>query len=438
LTEERNTVILLAASTWFPLSARLATAFLHHGCTVSAICPNGHFLALVPGIGKLYPYSGIRSLQSLRKAMVSSQPDLIVPCDDSVTMQLHALHAEDPSLRGLIERSLGDPASFPVVESRGRLLQLASELGIRIPVTKPASEIREWPHPLTVLKTDGSSGGEGVAITRDGAEREAALGRLRKPLTLAMATKRFVVNRNPVALWLWRTKSEPDVTVQEFIEGCPANTMIACWKGEVLASITVEGLSTQGATGSSTVVRLIQNAEIDRASRKIALALGISGFAGLDFILEPSFEGGTPKAYLIELNPRCTQLGHLVQPHQADLAGILAAKVGGRNPNEVPILDPIADKVISFFPQALAWNSDNPHLIRGFHDIPVNAPELVAELALPEWPHRQLPARIYHALFPPRRVPEACDPSTGTTKPSKAFREAESSRERCDPTRHYL
>jgi hypothetical protein len=438
LTEERNTDILLAASTWFPLSARLATAFLRHGCTVSAICPTGHFLALVPGIGKLYRYSGIRSLHSLRKAILSSQPDLIVPCDDATTMQLHALHAEDPSLRELIERSLGNSASFPIVESRDRLLQLASELGIRVPATQATSGMLDWPHPLAVLKSDGSSGGEGVAITHDEPERRAAFDRLCKPLTLAMAIKRFIVNRNPMALWLWRTRAEPDVTIQEFIQGCAANTMIACWKGEVLASVTVEVLNSQGTTGSSTVVRLIQNAEIDEASRKLACSLGLSGFAGLDFILEPSLEGVAPKAYLIELNPRCTQLGHLVQPHQADLAGILAAKAAGRNPAEIPILDPIEDKVIAFFPQAQAWNSNNPHLIHGFHDVPVNAPELVAELSLPEWPYRQLPARLYHALFPPRRAPEARDLSTGTTKPSAAFREPELSRERRLTTRHNL
>ena len=148
-------------------------AFLRHGCAVPAICPAGHPLALVPGIGTLYPYRGVRSLQSLHRAILAAKPDLIVPCNDGVVLQLHALHTQQPSLRTLIERSLGDPASFPVVESRERLLALAAELGIRTPGTRPVgsgADISNCPRAFAVLKSDGSTGGNGVAITWDNDE----------------------------------------------------------------------------------------------------------------------------------------------------------------------------------------------------------------------------------------------------------------------------
>ena len=183
--------------------------------------------------------------------------------------------------------------------------------------------------------------------------------------------------------------------------------MIACWQGEVLASVTVEVLASQGATGAATVVRFLQHDEIEQASRKLANQLKLSGFFGLDFILEAAPKNAAPNAFLIELNPRCTQLGHLVRPHQADLAGVLAVRATDKRIEDVPILHPIENQVVAFFPQAQAWNPQNPYLTHGFHDVPLEAPALVAELKLEEWPYRQLPARLYHHFFPPRSNAES-------------------------------
>ena len=40
-------------------------------------------------------------------------------------LQLHALHQQEPSLRPLIEHSLGEAEAYPVLDSRYRLLQVA-------------------------------------------------------------------------------------------------------------------------------------------------------------------------------------------------------------------------------------------------------------------------------------------------------------------------
>jgi len=416
-------------------------AFLRHGCDVSAICPAGHPLVLVPGIATLYTYRGVRSLRSLHRAILAAKPDLIVPCDDGIVFQLHALHAQQPSLRALIERSLGVPESFPVVESRERLLSLAAEFGIRTPGTRPIgseSDVSSCPRSFAVFKSDGSTGGNGVAITWNNDEKRAAYIRLSQPLTLAKALKRFFVNRDPLSLWRWKAQQRPAIAVQEFVLGRPANTMIACWQGEVLASVTVEVLASQGATGAATVVRFLQNEEIEQASRKLAGRLKLCGFFGLDFILEPTPKGAAPNAFLIELNPRCTQLGHLVQPHQADLAGLLAAKSAGKPISEVPILRPIENQVIAFFPQAEVWNAQSPYLTHGFHDVPLEAPALIAELKLVEWPYRQLPARLYHHFFPPHGNAEAqftgdANPST----PALTFRNEYAGPERRTTKRSY-
>jgi len=381
-------------------------AFLRHGCSAHAICPRGHALRLVPGIGPLYRYSGTRSLQSLHQAILASQPDLLVPCDDGVVYQLHTLHARHPALRPLIERSLGAANSYPIVASRNRLLAFAASLGILTPFTRPIqseSDLTNWPYESAVLKANGSSGGNGVAIAHTQTAIQSGHRDLSKPLTLAIALKRSLINRNPLALWFWRTHPQPELIAQQFIANSrPANTMIACWQGELLASVTVETICSQGPTGAATVVRFLHHAEIEETSRKLARNLMLSGFHGLDFMLEAHENPSLAPAWLIELNPRCTQLGHLNLPGQGDLAGILTAKLTNAPLTNPSPGTPIEGDTVAFYPQALAWNPQSPYITHGYHDIPSQAPALLAELQLEEWPLRQWPARLYHHFFPPQ------------------------------------
>ncbi len=385
---------------WWPLSARLATALIRHGCRVSAVCPPGHPLRFVSGVESLYPYRG----QALKKAIGASRPDIIVPCDDGVVWQLHGLHGSDPELRPLIEYSLGPPEMYPTIRSRGGVLQAAAELGVRIPATETLESeeaIGNWCNGTEgVLKRDGTWGGTGVEIASSTGDAIAAFQKLSRPMGAGVAWKRFLINRDPFALWAWRTPEEPHVTVQQFIPGRPANTMFACWQGEVLSIVTVEVVCAQGATGAATVVRLIQNEEIAEAARLVARRFMLNGFHGLDFVLEK----GTGTPYLIELNPRCTQLGHLRLPSQGDLAGVFIAKLKGEDPP--PEDDPITGDTVAFFPQAFSWNPRSPYLRHGYHDVPWEEPDLLRELLREPWPDRQLPARIYHYFRPPKQPVE--------------------------------
>jgi hypothetical protein len=315
--------VLIGATVWWPLSARLAMALIRHGCRVSAVCPPGHPLRYVSGIDNLYPYKG----QALKKAILASCPDIIVPCDDGVVWHLHSLHSANPELRPLIEHSLGSSAMYPAIRSRAEVLRAAAELGIRTPATDVliSEELAgDWcTKTAGVLKLDGTWGGTGVEIARSREEGLAAFRRLAKPQRAAIIWKRLLVSRDLSALWPWSSRETQHVTIQQFIPGRPANTMFACWQGEVLSIVTVEVVCAQGATGAATVVRLIQNAEIAEAARLIARRFMLNGFHGLDFVLE----SGTGAPYLIELNPRCTQLGHLRLPGQGDLAGSLVARL---------------------------------------------------------------------------------------------------------------
>jgi hypothetical protein len=360
----------------------------------------------VSGIRRIYPYRGLSSLSSLQLALKDYRPDVVIPADDGVVTQLHALHELDPSLRSLIERSLGPPESYSVAESRYRFLSTALELGIRVPRTRrveKAEDLMSWHAEngsAAVLKVDGESGGNGVRISHSLDESLAAWRALGMPRSFATAWKRLAIDRDPLALWLRRRQSAREVTVQKFIPGRPANSMLVCWRGELLSTVSVAVVAAEGPTGAATIVRVIQNEQMRKAAELVVSRLNLSGFYGLDFIIE----SGTGVPYLIEMNPRCTQLGHIEFADQGCLAGVLSAVLRGKPRPQIRNPIPAAD-TIALFPQALAaGDACRAHIEASYHDVPSEDPLLMRELMLKSWPQRQWGARVYHALKPIGRV----------------------------------
>jgi ATP-grasp domain len=250
-----------------------------------------------------------------------------------------------------------------------------------------------------VMKQDGTWGGNGVQVARSLKEAEVQLTHMFRPVSLSLACKRAFINHDPSALWSYRNRKEPVVTLQEFIPGRPATLMMACWQGTVLATVTAEVLWSQGATGAAVVVRLIDHSEMAQAACRLAKKLELSGFHGLDFMLEAE----TGAAYLIELNPRSTQLGHLPMAGRGDLAGVLCQKLGASSPTAAERRAGLREgETIAFFPKALFWNPKSRYLREGYHDAPWEEPALLQELLKESWPNRQWPARLYHWLRPPR------------------------------------
>jgi hypothetical protein len=387
--------ILICATLWWPSSARLAMAFLRHGCAVSALCPPGHPLRFVTGIDSIYSYRGLSSIGLLRSAIRAAQPTLIVPCDDVAVWQLHALHANEPDLRPLIELSLGAAEAYPVIQQRGELLRVAQSVGIRVPFTQTlnsAEELKDWKFDKpAVLKLDGTWGGKGVTIVGSLTEATQSFHSARETLKAWRAWKRFLVNRHFFALWSWQRRKTSKMTIQEFIPGHPATTMFACWRGEVLASSTVEVLFSQAPTGAADVVRVLKNNEIEDAVRLLARKLQLSGFHGLDFLIEQD----TGAAYLLELNPRATQLGHLNLSARGDLAGVMAGKLKNEEPGWIASENQIQDGPIVFFPNTFKSNPGSAYLYQGYHDVPWDEPVLVRELLCDPWPERQWQSHIY-------------------------------------------
>jgi len=400
----RQPSVLMVAAKWWPLSARLAIALVRHGCSVRALCPTGHPLTHVSGIERADHYAGINSLAALRRSLSQSRPDIIVPCDDGVVAQLHALHRQEPSLRDLIERSLGPPQSLSIVGSRYRLLSTAVELGICVPKTNRvtgAEDLVRWHKDVGsvgVLKVDGESGGNGVRITRSFDESLAAWEELSVRCSSGTAWKRFAIDRDPLAVWMRDSQAEREVVIQAFVTGRPANSMLACRQGQVLSMVSVAVVASDGPTGAARIVRRIRNERMAQAAEQLAARLQLTGFYGLDFMIESD----TDTPHLIELNPRCTQLGHLEFADQGSLAGVFSAALRGA-PRPDP-WRPIRTDTIALFPQARALRGAcSQYIDSSYYDVPWEEPHLVSELMLEPWPQRRWAARLYHSLKPIQR-----------------------------------
>ena len=395
--------VLLTATNRWPSTARLALGLTKTGCRVSAVCPKqGHPLTSTSVVHEVFPYSSLRPLDSLQRAIEETNPQLVIPSDDRGVQHLHELYdrsrasgSNGSAIAKLIERSLGSPESFPIVTGRCELLEIAKQEGLRVPPTKllkTSDDLKSWQaeHDFPwVLKGDGTFGGRGVRIAQTLEEAEFCFLDIQRIFGGMRAIKRAFVNRDPFWLRPWWKNVRPAVIVQSYVVGRPANCAFACWKGEVLAGIAVEVVSSEGMTGPASIVRKVDNLEMMLAAERLSRRLGLSGFFGLDFMIE---DGGNA-TYLIEMNPRCTPLSHLQLGKGRDLIGALSAKLLGRPVTEVP---PVTEKdLIAYFPQA--WHRHSEFLDTSFQDIPQGEPKLVEELMRP-WPDRSLLYRLVAKL----------------------------------------
>jgi hypothetical protein len=400
--EERAAVVpkvLLTATNRWPTPSRIAMGLAGVGCRVFAVCPpRGHPLSRTYVVEKTFPYSSMQPLGSLVAAIEATAPHIIIPSDDRGVQHLHELYERARSLgpgvvelADLIERSLGSSQNYPIVSSRFDLLRIASEEGIRVADSKPLKtleDLKSWQehHALPwVLKADGTFGGKGVRIAQTWGQAEKFFREISQFFGAARVIKRAIVNRDPFWLRPWWNRHRPAVSVQAYIRGCPANCAFAAWKGRVLATIGVEVVSSEGQTGPADIVRVVNNPEMTLASERIARRLSLSGFFGLDFMIEE----GTGASYLIELNPRCTPLSHLRLGRGRDLIEALGAQIAGRPVRET---EPVTqNELIAYFPQLLQCKSE--FLAASFQDIPQGEPDFVEDMRCP-WPDRSLLYRM--------------------------------------------
>ncbi len=374
--------------------AQTAYLLVQQGCRVSVLCPPGHPARKVPGV-KVHEHSGVNPLRALSRAIAAGNPAMVVPADDRAVVHLHQLHRTgSASERELVERSLGAAHGFAVTASRSRLLKVAQRLGIAVPeggpIASPA-ELETWldqvPGPW-VLKVNGAWGGNGVRIPATREDARGAFHRLSRWLNVRTMLTRVVIKRDSFWVSDWFSSDVPEVTAQAHVRGRPANLAMLCRDGEVLAASVVETVVSMGHTGSSTIVRVVERPGLVADARRLARELGLSGFHGLDFMVEEA----TDRALLIELNPRLTPLSNIRLEPGRDPVGAVATLLTGAActpPVELP-----AGRMVAFFPTAIQSGCDERVLFGCFQDGPWGHPVLIDEMMRLTWPERALLSRL--------------------------------------------
>ena len=373
--------ILVATTTRWSIAARLTAELTDLGLPVTVIGPRGNPADALRGSAALLHYDAITPLRALARAITLSGCRLIIACDDRVVGHLHALHARYPALRPVIERSIGAPDGYATIDSRLALLEVAAAAGLRVPETRAVPDhaalvalARSMPFPW-VMKADGTWGGAGVVRVENLADARRGLRRLGRVVSAARALRQLLFFRNPYPLAAMPLAGRPRISVQRYVEGEPANILATAWQGALLGSVGFDVIRTQRCFGASTVLRVVDRPDMQHAARLIAQQLGLSGYFGLDFVIERE----TGAAYLIELNPRTTQLGHLRLGPGRDLLGALLERASGQ---AIPVTDRTRGRdVIALFPEALASGADLASLAGAYHDVPVSRPDLVRRLA---------------------------------------------------------
>ena len=376
------------------VGVRVGMLFARMGCEVGMLCPSkGHPAYTVESIRRRYVHRGLFPLKSLRAAMADFDPHLVLPTCDRGVQQLHRLYeeAKDKGHRRTMEcirRSLGPSASFSIVSDRYDLLMLAAEEGIAIPETVALESVKDLQRagriglPL-VIKATGTWGGTGVEIAASEAQAVRAFRKLmgrRGPLWLA---KELLLNRDRGnTLHDWR-HAQPSLIAQRWIDGHPANCAVACVDGKVLATVAVEVLATNRNCGPASLVEVVPGREMVAAAGRIARKLNLSGFFGLDFMIERA----TGALYLIEMNPRCTQAAMLALGTGHNLPMAMCASLTGR---QEPESEPVTQlRRIAFFPKppGLADSDTSTPERSYYYDLPANEPAFVARM-LDQWPDR--------------------------------------------------
>jgi ATP-grasp domain len=262
---------------------------------------------------------------------------------------------------------------------------LRSPKTIVLPASRPfASVPAELTYPIMV-KADQSYGGRCVRVVNSEADLRAAVWELQTPTTWRY--RRLIGGilaseaLRPLMLPLRRT-----ISLQQFIKGHPSNRAVICWKGKVLAGISVEAVEVTHEFGPTSVVRTIDHPEMAMAAEHMVKCLELSNFVGFDFVLD-----SLGQAWLIEMNPRVTPICHFSLDDGTNLAGSLYKQMTGLCPRSAP--QTINRGLIALFPNEIVRCSSSEYLELGHHDVPWREPELVRN-TLNRALRTRIPARL--------------------------------------------
>jgi hypothetical protein len=375
--------LVIATYKW-PLAARISLALAQVGFRVAVVSPVGNLVRTVRAIEAHYNYSHRQASSSIKRAIEAWSPNLLVCSDDPAVYQLHQLHrqasnaADDGNAKALvdlIEASLGDPNSFEIATANSRLIRCARKNGIRCPSSTPIPDFRILGKELggakypIVIKADGSFGGRAVRVVNNRDNAWEGIRELVLPFLWPGPIKRLLGRMLPLSL-VARLVQARTLYLQDHIVGRDANRAVACWRGEVLAGLSVAALETLYPHGPATVIQIIDHPEMAASAANLVKCLKLSGFIGFDFILDTA-----NKAWLLEMNPRVTSISHLCLTDGTNLPGAIFSQITAVKPNVNASI--AKDNTIALFPQEFGRSNRSEYLVSSYHDVPWSEPEFV-------------------------------------------------------------
>jgi hypothetical protein len=368
---------------------RIIIEMAGHGAQCALMSPPNYYCTKVRPLIRYFALPNFASVwlvslfvrRRLAAAVRNWCPTFIVPLDDISAWLLRGLATAPMTtnvVRDLLVKSLGSPQGYRAATHRNLLMEVAAQIGVRKPLHLPATKTTrklnipdDWAYPI-FLKTEHSCGGDGVTVVMDKAQ-------LRKELEIK-STKSI---KQRLMSWLRVTlratagfpeSSDDEMIVQSFAPGQPAFRTVSAMNGRVLAGVSfLAEVVHPEPTGASTIIRFIENAEMDQTVAAIVAKLGCSGFVSFDFMLDAK----TGHATLIEMNARCVGSGHLGRLYGHDVCNALAAELGTKSE---PVLAPtVGPALIALFPKELERDPRSAYLSLPdiFHDIPQEQDDLI-------------------------------------------------------------
>jgi hypothetical protein len=302
--------------------------------------------------------------------------------DDGAVKELHNIHvratngptaASSVKIIKLIETSLGNPEGFEFSRKKSKLIFMAKSLGVRCPPTAGISDhdvdnqLDTVSYPI-LIKGDGSYAGKSVRIVGDAIQARRTMREFQLPPAWPTVLRIIIARLFPTTIVKWICKDPSAVCTQDFIDGYAANRAVACWKGEVLAGISVRVHETVSTFGSGALVEIIDSPEMTDTANVLIKRLNLSGIIGFDFILDSE-----NRAWLIEMNPRVTPVSYL--GCSTNLSTALFSKVAGIAVSFQ--ISSVQGKLIALFPQELERSPHSEFISSGYDDVPWEDPELV-------------------------------------------------------------
>ncbi len=365
-------------------SNRIVAEFGRRGATCGILGAPGNFAGASGFAAQTFELPnrlGAMSLQlSLRGKLESIlgawKPERIFAIDEMGSHLLRhiAVHPKtSDALRQTLVASLGSPDHYATARSRGRLMQEAVALGVRLPDFRILSDwssatdaARALGYPF-VLKREYTCGGAGVSMIHDQSQLFTAY---------CAATLKATAKRMVLGIAGNGASADPPLVAQAFVPGVLAMRAVACADGEVLAGVNFAcERQHPPVTGASTVIRQLDHAEMEASAKAIVARLGCSGFVGFDYMCDAD-----GKAHLIEMNARPIGSGHLGARFGHDVYGSYLARLKGEAaPAAAPTLEP--GQCIALFPRELqrVTQSGEAEVDPGIlHDVPWDDPRALA------------------------------------------------------------